>query len=114
MVPDIHIVLHQIDYSSDPEEARIHFELTPPSRYVRGHGGHRSPQRLRRRASSDHLGVSHHHHYHGNINVRQPPWTMDNITSYRAHTKLRKTSGGDNGSSPGDEGDSASERDPGG
>ena len=35
MVPDIHNVLHQIDYSSDPEEARIHFELTPPSRYVR-------------------------------------------------------------------------------
>ena len=30
MVPDIHNVLHQIDYSSDPEEARIHFELTPP------------------------------------------------------------------------------------
>ena len=38
MVPDIHNVLHQIDYSSDPEEARIHFELTPPSRYVRSRG----------------------------------------------------------------------------
>ena len=111
MVPDIHNVLHHIDYSSDPEEVRIHFELTPPSRYVRSCGQHRSPRRLRR-TSPDHLGVSHHHHYHGNINVRQPPWTTDNITSYKTHTKLRQTSGGDDGSSPGDEGDSASGRDP--
>ena len=73
-----------------------------------------SPQRLRRRTSPDHLGVSHHHHYHGNINVRQTPWTTDNTTSYRAHTKLRQTSGEDDWSSPGDEGDSASGRDPGG
>ena len=114
MVPDIHNVLHQIDYSSDPEEARIHFELTPPSRYVRSHERHMSPQKPRRRSSPDHLGVSHHHHYHGNINVRQPPWTTDNTTSYRTHTRLRQTSGGDDGSSPGDEGDSASGKDPGG
>ena len=43
MVPGVHNVLHQIDYSSDPEEARIHFELTPPSRYRRGHERHVSP-----------------------------------------------------------------------
>ena len=35
VVPGVHNVLHEIGYSSDPEEARIHFELTPPSRYVR-------------------------------------------------------------------------------
>ena len=28
-------VLHHIDYSSDPEEARIHVELTSPSRHIR-------------------------------------------------------------------------------
>ena len=43
MVPDVHNVLHPIDYSSDPEEARIHFELTPPSRYVRSHEQCMSP-----------------------------------------------------------------------
>ena len=37
IAPGVHNVLHQIDYSSDPEEARIHFELTSPSRYIRGH-----------------------------------------------------------------------------
>ena len=87
MVPDVHNVLHQIDYSSDPEEAGIHFELTPPSRYVRSREQCMSPQRPRRRSSPDHLGVSHHHHYHGNINVRQPLWTTDNTTSYRTHTR---------------------------
>ena len=114
MVPDVHNVLHQIDYSSDLEEARIHFELTPPSRYLRSREQYMSPQRKRRRSSPDHLGVSHHHHYHGNINVRQPPWTTNNTTSYRTHTRLRQTFGGDDGSSPGDEGDSASGRNPGG
>ena len=114
MVPDVHNVLHQIDYSSDPEEARIHFEPTLPSRYVRSRERCMSPQRPRRRSSPDHLGVSHHHHYHGNINVRQPPWTTDNTTSYRIHTRPRQTSGGDDGSSPGNEGDSASGRDSGG
>ena len=28
-------VLHHIDYSSDPEEARIHVELTSPLRHIR-------------------------------------------------------------------------------
>ena len=113
MVPDIHNLLHQIDYSSDPEEARIHFELTPPSRYIRSRERRMSLWRPRRRTSPDHLGVSHHHH-HGNINVRQPPWTTDHTTSYRTHTKLRQTSGGDDGSSLGDLGDSASGRGSGG
>ena len=58
--------------------------------------------------------MSHHHHYHGNINVRQPPWTTDHATSNRTYTRPRQTPGGDDGSSPGDEGDSASGRSPGG
>ena len=36
VAPGIQNVLHHIDYSSNPEEARIHFELTPPSRHIRG------------------------------------------------------------------------------
>ena len=107
-------VLHQIDYSSNPEEARIHFELTSPSRHIRGLERHGSPQRPRRKSSPDHPSVSHHHHYHGNINVRQPPWTMDHTTSYRAHARTRQTPGGNDGSTPGDEGDSASGKSPGG
>ena len=35
VAPGIENVLHHIDYSSDPEEARIHFELTSPSRHIR-------------------------------------------------------------------------------
>ena len=73
-----------------------------------------SPQRPRRKSSPEHPGVSHHHHYHGNINVRQPPWTTDHTTSYRTYTRPRQTPGGDDGSSPGDEGDSVSGRSPGG
>ena len=33
--PEVQNVLHHIEYSSDPEEARIHFELTSPSRSTR-------------------------------------------------------------------------------
>ena len=58
--------------------------------------------------------MSHHHHYHGNINVRQPPWTTECTTPYRNYTRPRHTPGGDDGSSPGDEGDFASGRSPGG
>ena len=114
IAPDVHNVLHQIGYSSDPEEARIHFELTSLSRHIRGHEQCVSPQRPRRKSSPEHPGVSHHHHYRGNINVRQPPWTTDHTTSYRTYTRPRQTPGGDDGSSPGDKGDSASGRSPGG
>ena len=34
IAPGAQSVLHHIDYSSDPEEARIHFELTSPTRRV--------------------------------------------------------------------------------
>ena len=58
--------------------------------------------------------MSHHHHYHGNINVRQPPWTTEHTTPCRTYTRPRHTPGGDDGSYLGDEGDSASGRSPGG
>ena len=35
IAPGVQNVLHHIDYSSDPEEARIHFELTSPLRHTR-------------------------------------------------------------------------------
>ena len=35
VAPGIQNVLRHIDYSSDPEEARIHFELTSPYRHTR-------------------------------------------------------------------------------
>ena len=113
IAPDVRNVWHHIDYSSDPEEARIHFELTSPSRHIRGQEQHVSPRRPRRKSPPGYPGVSHHHHYHGNINVRQPPWTTDHTTSYRTYTRPRQTPGGDDGSSPGDEGDSTSGRSPG-
>ena len=108
IAPGVRNVLHHIDYSSDPEEARIHLELTSPSRHIRSHERCVSPQRPRRKSPPDLPGVSHHHHYYGNINVRQPPWTTDHTTSYRAYARPRQTPGGDDGSSPGDEGDSTS------
>ena len=58
----------------------------------------------------EHHGVSHYHYYHGDVNVRQPPWTAEHAIPYRAHTRQRQTPGGDDGSSPGDEGDSISGR----
>ena len=42
--------------------------------------------------------------------MRQPPWTTEHSIPYRAHTRLRQTPGGDDGSSPEDEGNSISGR----
>ena len=110
VAPGIQNVLHHIDYSSDPEEARIYFELTSPLRHVRSQDRYASPQRLRMKSSPEHHGVSHYHYYHIDINVRQPPWTAEHTIPSRAHTRPRQTLGGDNGSSTGDEGDSTSGR----
>ena len=35
LVPNMQNVLHHIDYSSDPEEARIHFKILSPTRPLR-------------------------------------------------------------------------------
>ena len=61
VAPGMQNVLHHIDYSSDPEEARIHFELTSPSRHIRGQDRHAGPRRMRRRNSPENHGVSHYH-----------------------------------------------------
>ena len=37
--------------------------------------------------------------------MRQPPWTAEHTIPSRTHTRPRQTPGGDDGSSPGDEGD---------
>ena len=68
-------VLCHIDYSSDPEEARIHFELMSPTRRMRSRDKYqRSPRRSRRRDSPENSGISHYHYYQGDIDVGQPPW----------------------------------------
>ena len=91
ITPGIQNVLHHINYSSDPEEARIHFELTSPLRHTRSQDRYASPQRLRRKSSPEHHGVSHYHYYHGDINVTQPPWTAEHTIPWRAHTRPRQT-----------------------
>ena len=99
-------MLHHIDYSSDPEEARIHLELTSPSRCMRHRNRHLGPRRMRGRSSPENHGISHYHYYHGGINVRQPPWMAEHTRPSRTHIRSRQAPGGDDGSSPGDEEDS--------
>ena len=111
IAPGVQNVLHHIDYSSDPEEARIHFELTSPPRCTRSQDRHASPQRLKRRSSPEHHGVSHYHYCQGDIKVRQSPWMTENTVP---HVRLKQSPGGDDGSSSGDEGNSISGRSPGG
>ena len=75
IAPRTHSVLHNIDYSCDPEEARIHFELMSPTRRMRSRERYeRSPRRSRRRDSLDNGGISHYHYYQGDIKVEQLPW----------------------------------------
>ena len=75
IAPRTQNVLHHVDYSSDPEETRIHFELMSPTRRIRSRDRYeRSPRRSRRRDSPDNSGISHYHYYQRDINVEQPPW----------------------------------------
>ena len=75
IAPGTQNVLHHIDYSSDPEEVRIHFELMSPTRRVRSRGRYeRSLRRSRRRDSPDNSGISHYHYYQGDKNVEQHLW----------------------------------------
>ena len=99
-------VLHHIDYSSDPEEARIHFKILSPTRPLRSQIRNVNPQRGRWRyppAFCDHL-------YCDEIEVRPLPWTVKYSIPNRTCMRHRQTPGGDDGSSPGDEDDSISER----
>ena len=79
IAPRTQNVLLHIDYSSDPEEARIHFHLTSPTRRMKSRNRYeRSPMRSRRRRDSpDNSGKAHYHYYQGDINVEQPPWMAE-------------------------------------
>ena len=105
LVPNMQNVLHHIDYSSNPEEARIHFEILSPTRPLRSQSRNVNPQRGRWRyppAFCDHL-------YCDEIEVRPLPQTMKYSIPHRTCMRHRQAPG-DDGSSPGDEDDSISER----
>ena len=95
IAPGTQNVLHHIDYGSDPEEVRIHFELISPTRRMRSRERYeRSLQRSRRRDSPDNSGISQYHYYQGDINVEQPPWMAGTTRMPRGLTPTRQTPGG--------------------
>ena len=69
LVPNMRNVLHHIDYSNDPEEARIHFEILSPTRPLRSQSRNVNPQRGRRRYPP----AFHDHIYCDKIEVRPSP-----------------------------------------
>ena len=99
-------VLHHIDYSSNPEEARILFKILSPTRPLRSQSRNVNPWRGRRRYPP----AFHDHLYCDEIEVRPLPQTMKYSIPHRTCKRHRQTPGGDDGSSPGDEDDSISER----
>ena len=99
LVPNMQNVLHHIDYSSDPEEARIHFKILSPTRPLRSQSRNVNPQRGRRRYSP----AFHDHLYCDEIEVRPSPRTMKYSIPRRTCMRHRQAHGGDDGSSPGDE-----------
>ena len=107
IVPNIQDILHHIDYSSDPDEARIHFEILSPTRPSRSR--HRNVNT--RRETWRYPSTVHDHIYCDEIEIRPPSHRMKNNipprTCIRHHH--HQASGRDDGSSPGDEADSVSE-----
>ena len=109
IVPNIHNILHHIDYSSDPDEARIHFEILSPTRPSRSRHRTVNTRRERWRYPStipDHI-------YCDEIEIRPPLCRMkDNMPSRTCirHHHHHPASGRDDESSPGDETDPASAR----
>ena len=69
LVPNMRNVLHHTDYSSDPEEARIHFEILSPTRPLRSQSRNVNPRRGRQRYPP----AFHDHIYCDEIEVRPPP-----------------------------------------
>ena len=106
IVPNMRNVLHHIDYSSNPEAARIHFKILSPARPLRSQSRNVNSQRWRWRYPP----AYHDHHYCDEIEVRPPPRAVKHNIPHRTCTRHRQTPGGDDGSSPGDEDDSISER----
>ena len=105
-VPNTRNVLHHIDYTSNPGEARIYFEILSPARPLRSQSRNVNPQRGRRRYPP----AYHDHLYCDGIEVRPPPRTVKYNIPHRTCMRHQQTPGGDDGSSPGDEDDSVSER----
>ena len=106
LVPNMRNVLHHIDYSSDPEEARIHFEILSPTRPLRSQSRNVHSRRERWRYPP----AIHDHIYCDEIEVRPSPRTVKYSIPHRTCMRHHQAPGGDDGSSPGDEDDSISER----
>ena len=106
LVPNMRNVLHHIDYSSNPEEARIHFEILSPTRPLRSQSRNVNPQRERWRYPP----AFHDHIYCDEIEIRPSPRTVKNSIPHRTCMRHHQAPGGDDRSSPGDENDSLSER----
>ena len=99
LVPNMRNVLHHIDYSSDPEEARVHFEILSPTRPLRSQNRNINTQRERWRYPP----TFHDHIYCDEIEIRPPPRTMKNSIPHRTCMRHHQAPGGgdpnDNGSS---------------
>ena len=107
IVPNIHDILHHIDYSSDLDEACIHFEILSPTRPSRSRHRTVNTRRERWRYPS----TIHDHIYCDEIEIRPPLRRMkDNMPSRTCirHHHHHPASGRDDESSPGDEADPAS------
>ena len=106
LVPNMQNVLHHIDYSSNPKEARIHFEILSPTRPLRSQSRNVNPQRERWRYPP----AFHDHIYCDEIEIRPSPQTVKSSIPHRTCIRHHQAPGGDDRSSPGDEDDSLSER----
>ena len=69
LVPNMGNVLHHIDYSSDPEEATIHFKILSPTRPLRSQNRNVNTQRERWRYPP----TFHDHIYCDKIEIRPLP-----------------------------------------
>ena len=69
LIPNMRNVLHHIDYSSNPKEARIHFEILSPTRPSRSRHRNVNTQRERWRYPP----TFHDHIYCDEIEIRPPP-----------------------------------------
>ena len=106
LIPNMRNVLHHLDYSSNPKEARIHFEILSPTRPLRSQSRNVNPQRERWRYPP----AFHDHIYCDKIEVRPSPQTVKHSIPHRTCMRHHHAPGGGDGSSPGDEDDSLSER----
>ena len=91
LVPNMQNVLHHIDYSSDPEEARIHFKILSPTRLLRSQSRNVNPRRERWRYPP----AFHDHIYCDEIEIRPSPRTVKNSIPHRTCMRHHQAPGGD-------------------